>query len=103
MMLEWTTMRPADSDGEPYTVHYLVDPVSKRCYACIPEPRQGNMLYQTDVKFSGEDRFYTTLEAAKDFCEAAAWEYNERDAEKLAVSVKETVAEEVKDGAIAEG
>jgi hypothetical protein len=75
LSLEWIANRPVDGDGgKPYVMHYLVDHLSKRCFATIAEPRDGNFLFVTDIRVAGVDRSYIDLEAAKQYCEGIALE-----------------------------
>jgi len=97
MTLEWIKSNPVDADAKSFTVHYLVDENTKRCYACIVDPRDGYILYQTDIKVAGFDRCYITLEAAQDYCEAVAWEFDKNEADKLAEHLKEPAEEKAKD------
>lgn len=90
--LEWFIHHPFDSEGQRFTVHYLVSPTGQ-CFATIAEPRLGHILYETDLKVSGYDRSYITLEAAKQHCEFTALAYEEEQREALEKSVKERVPE----------
>jgi hypothetical protein len=84
MELTWLEGRPRDADGAtPYVIYYLVDQVSKRCCATIAEPRDGNLLYVTDIRVAGADRSYIDLDAAKSYCEGVAIEDDMRCAAKL--------------------
>lgn len=75
MELEWIIATPTDSEGERYTVHYLIDTLSDQCMAMVPEPRKGHILFQTDIQVSGYDRAFITLDAAKKYCECTAIEH----------------------------
>lgn len=82
----WSSNRPMNEEGErPYVMHYLVDRISHRCFATVAEPRNGNLLFVTDIRVAGVDRSYVDLEAAKSYCEMAAIEDDldgAKDAEK---------------------
>lgn len=80
MQLEWFEHKVKDSEGESYLVHYLVDSESERCYATIANPRDGHILFQTDLKFNEPDHSYVTLAAAKGYCESAVEVYNIKEA-----------------------
>lgn len=78
--LKWFEADPVDSDGERFHCHYLVDTLSDRCYATVAEPRAGHTLYGTDIKINDVgDRSYVTLEAAKAYCEFAAYTQDKTD------------------------
>lgn len=83
MQLEWQEHRPTDSEGIHHLVHYLVDLVNQRCYAMVAEPRDGHILYQSDLRCNGEDRSYVTIGACKDYCEAQALKQDIGDAAEL--------------------
>lgn len=87
--LEWIRATPRDSDGASYDMHYLIDPVTKQCFATITEPRWGSLLYVTDIRVAGVDRSYITLEAAKEHCEWTAFEYERTQSEELAKAIKQ--------------
>jgi hypothetical protein len=88
MDLEWLKMTPTDGEGETYTAHYLVNPLTQQVYATIPEPRKGNFIYQTDIRVRGYDRSYITLEACKAYCEFIAETYEREECEELEKSLK---------------
>lgn len=69
MDLIWIENDAIDVDGEKSNVHYLVNPQNQQCLATITVPRLGNLLYVTDIRVSGVDRSWLTLEAAKHHCE----------------------------------
>lgn len=76
MQLEWFEHRVKDSEAETYGLHYLVDRDSDRCYATIPNPRDGNIIYECNLRFNQPDNCYVSLEAAKAYCESAVEVHN---------------------------
>ena len=96
MQLEWMIATPTDSDGEKYTVHYLVDMLSDQCMAMVPEPRSGHILFRTDIQVSGYDRSFITLEAAKRHCECSAIEHVMEDRKAMAKQFDTSETEAVK-------
>ena len=60
-------------------MHYLIDE-SDQCYATIPEPRCGNILYVTDIRVQGVDRSFISLDAAKQHAECEAVKAKNEDA-----------------------
>lgn len=70
MELTWIDNHLTDSEGDRMHVHYLVNPQNQQCLATITDPRMGSILYVTDIRVSGTDRSWLTLEAAKHHCEA---------------------------------
>jgi hypothetical protein len=94
VQLEWLFRESTDDFGK-LRMHYLYDPFTSMCYATIPEPRNGSILYVTDIRVSGFDRSYLTLEGAKAHCEYAAWEYDVEQVERLAEKLE--VRSEIKD------
>jgi hypothetical protein len=98
VQLEWFS-RDTKNDGDPVKIHYLFDPSTQLCYATLTEPNNGSILFVTDIRVAGYDRSYLTLQAAKDYCEFVAHEYEVKQCEELAskleaaefVRVKEVV------------
>jgi len=90
VQLEWMTRELVDDIGK-LRMHYLYDPFTSLCYATIPEPRNGSILYVTDIRVAGYDRSYLTLEGAKEHCEANAREYELELAEKLVAKLEAKV------------
>lgn len=91
MDLEWLVMTPTDSEGDTYRAHYLVNPQTGQCYATVPEPRKGNILFQTDIRVRGYDRAYISLESAQRYCEFVAETYEREECEELEKSLKKTM------------
>lgn len=72
MELEWIEREVGDGEGAKIHMHYLVNTENDQCLATIAEPREGGILYVTDLRVSGVDRSWVTLEAAKHHCESMA-------------------------------
>lgn len=98
LTLKWIKNRWTH-EGENYESHYLVDEISKRCFAVITEPRQGCILYVTDIRVAGTDRSYIDLDAAKAYCEGVAVEDDIECSKKTAESIRSTDAEPIQVGA----
>lgn len=71
MNLEWSARTVGDGDGNKIRLHYLVDNENQQCLALVTEPRDGCLLFVTDLRIAGVDRSWMTLDAAKEHCESA--------------------------------
>jgi len=83
MELEWIFKAVPDGEGNTIRNHYLVDSANQQCLAIVPEPRDGQILYVTDIRIAGYDRSFMTLEAAKAYCEWNAEQENIKAVEEL--------------------
>jgi hypothetical protein len=88
MQLEWIRLTPKNDDGVAIEQNYLVNTITSQCYAMVIEPRDGNLLFVTDIRVSGDDRSYITLDAAKNYCELVAMEFEREECQELEKSLK---------------